>query len=71
MKSSKPKAMKVQPKAMKTTKATKAMKSTKSAKADQKELDNKIESFLKEAAAVQASSSGDVDLRATLNLLMT
>ena len=62
MKSSKPKAMKVQPKAMKTTKATKAMKSTKSAKADQKELDNKIESFLKEAAAVQASSSGDVDL---------
>lgn len=41
----------------------KAIKSAISAKADQKELNDKIDMFLKEAAAVQASSSGDVDLQ--------
>lgn len=67
MKSMKAKAMKSGGKPMKVvkpSKPTKAMKAMKkSAKADQKDLDTKIEQFLKEASAMQASSSGDVDLQ--------
>ena len=49
------KSMKVAPKSMKKKKG-------QASKSDQKELDTKIEAFLKEASTAQSSSTGELDV---------